>query len=66
MTTNFPNIKLNNRYRRLSNSDVFTGQQILNLLELAKPAMRAIILLDIQETDEPITRLGMYGGIPLN
>lgn len=66
MKVDFPSIKPNNRYRRLSNSDVLTGQQILNLLELATPAMQAFILLSIQETDEPITRLGMYGGIPLN
>lgn len=63
MTTNFPNIKPNNHYRRLSNSDVFTGQQVLNLLELAEPVMQAIILLDIRETDEPINRSGKYGTV---
>lgn len=63
MTTDFPNIKPNNHYRRLSNDNVFTGQQILNLLELAEPVMQAIILFDIKESDEPVNRLGEYGTV---
>lgn len=63
MITEFPNIQPNNHYRRLSNADVFTGQQILNLLEVAESVMQAIILLDIQETDEPINRFGKYGTV---
>lgn len=61
MTTNFPSIKPEKRYMRLSSLGVFSGRQILNLLELAKPVMQAIILLDIQETDEPLSRFGKYG-----
>ena len=61
MTTNFPNIKPEKHYMRLSSRDVFTGQQILNLLELAKPVMQAIILLDILETDESVNCFGKYG-----
>ncbi len=46
---------------RLSSLGVFSGQQILNLLEVAKPKMQAVILFDIQETDKPISRFGKYG-----
>lgn len=63
----FRSVRWNKNYRRLSDpSRVFTGQQIANLLLLAKPAMQAIILLDIQETDDPPThaadRYGVTGG----
>lgn len=51
----FPNIKSEKHYRSLSDDKIFSGKQILNLLELARPIMQAIILLDILETDEPIS-----------
>lgn len=55
-TAKFPAVQWNKNYRRLSDpSRVFTGQQIATLLLLVKPAMQAIILLDIQETDDPPT-----------
>ena len=49
------NIDPNKNYERISNGDVFTGKQIINLLELSKDssALKAIILLDIHETDKP-------------
>ena len=61
MKTDFLNIKPEKHYMRYSGKDVFTGRQILNLLEIAEPVMQAIILLDIVETDEPVNRFGKYG-----
>lgn len=63
MITNFPSIKPEKHYMRLSSMGVFSGQQILNLLKETKsePAMQAFILLDSQETDKPISRFGKYG-----
>ena len=58
------NINPDQNYQRLSNEDVFTGKQILNLLELAKPAMQAIILLSIVKTDKPATRPDSRYGTP--
>ena len=51
------NIDPKKNYERLSNGDVFTGQQVLNLLELSgtKPMMQAIILLDVVATEKPAT-----------
>lgn len=64
MSDKFSNIKLEKRYKRLSNGDVFTGQQVLNLLELAPtPPMQAIILLDIQETEEVASKPGEKYGV---
>ncbi len=48
------NIKADKNYRRY-NGDVLTGKEIQKLLKLATPAMQAIILLDIVETDEKPT-----------
>jgi len=47
------NIDPKQNYERLSNGDVFTGWQVLNLLELSKPEMQAIILLDVVQTERP-------------
>ena len=49
-------INPNQNYQRLSAPWVHTGQQIINLLKLAKaekPIMQIIILLDIEPTDKP-------------
>ena len=48
----FPNVKPEKNYKRISNGDVFTGRQILNLLAISNLQMQAIILLDILETSE--------------
>jgi hypothetical protein len=50
------NIDPKKNYERLSNGDVFTGQQVLNLLGLSNPEMQAIILLDVVPTEKPATR----------
>lgn len=41
-------------YKRLSNGEVLSGEQVILLLQMANPAMQAIILLDIHRTTEPI------------
>lgn len=52
-------------YARLSHpGHVQTGQQILNLLELANPTVQAMLLLDIVETDKPATKPDDKYGIP--
>lgn len=48
----FPNISESKNYKRISNGDVLTGNQVLYLLEIAKPIMQAMILLDIWPTEE--------------
>lgn len=63
MTDKFSNIKPEKNYKRISNGDVFTGQQLLNLLEIASPDMQAIILLDVHETEEEATRPGEKYGV---
>jgi hypothetical protein len=50
------NIDPKKNYERISNRDVFTGQQILNLLGIAYPSTQAAILLDISETDKSADR----------
>lgn len=57
------NINPKKNYRRLSNGHVFTADQITRLLELAKPEMQAVILLDIMPTDEPATNPGSKYGL---
>ena len=47
------NINENQNYKRLSNGDVFTGKQIKELMKLSSNAMQAVILLDIEPTNEP-------------
>lgn len=59
----FSNIKPEKRYKRISNGDVFTGQQLRNLLEIANPTMQAIILLDAQETTEAASKPGEKYGV---
>ncbi len=49
----FPNIHPGKTYRRVSMGRVFTGQQVLNALELAGADAQARILLDLQPTDAP-------------
>lgn len=49
------NIERTKNYQRISTNDVFTGQQVLNLLEISSPILQAILLLGIQETDQPAT-----------
>lgn len=49
------NINPDKNYERIDNGDIFTGKQIVNLLEIASPAMQAIILLGITPTDKPAT-----------
>lgn len=66
MKTDISAIDPRKRYKWSSSDSVFTGQQVLNVLELAKPFMRTIILLDLRETDKPVNRQGRYGRIPLN
>lgn len=51
----FPNIDPSQNYKRISNGHVFTGRQVLNLLEVAPPEIQAVVLLDIWETDSPAT-----------
>ncbi len=67
METNFPNIKpekhYEHLYKHLPCTDVFSGQQILNLLELADPLIQDIILTNLQETNKPVNRLGEYGTV---
>lgn len=46
-------IKVDKNYKNILDDKIFTGQQILNLLSISSPPMRAIILLSIKETDEP-------------
>lgn len=49
-------------WKRLSTGEVFTGKQINNLLALANPTMRAIILLEITETtDAPTDATSRFG-----
>ena len=58
------NINPNRNYKRLSTGWVHTGKQIINLLELAKPELQAIVLLDIIETDEPAGKPDDKYGVP--
>lgn len=49
-------------WKRLSTSEVFTGKQINNLLALANPNMKAMILLGITETtDAPTDATSRFG-----
>ncbi len=63
MTFKFNNIKPDKNYKRISNGDVFTGQQLRNLLQLARPEMQAMILLDVQETQEAASKPGEKYGV---
>lgn len=58
------NIDPTKNYKRLSNGDVFTGQQVLSLLDIAGLDMQAVILLDIVPTDESPTRPDSKYGTP--
>ncbi len=58
-------INPNKNYERISNGHVHTGQQIINLLELATPKMQAIILLDIWMTDKEANYPNDKYGIPI-
>lgn len=49
------NIDPTKNYQRIDNGDIFTGQQVLNLLDIASKTMQAIILLSIAVTDQPAT-----------
>ena len=53
LQADYPNIKETAHYLAHSTGKVHTGLQVLNLLEVAKPVMQAIILMDIEETDAP-------------
>lgn len=48
-------IKSGRNYGRISNGDVLSGRQVLDLLEIANPFQQSIILLDIYETTEEVT-----------
>lgn len=63
MTFKFSNFKPDRNYKRISNGDVFTGQQLRNLLEIANPVMQAVILLDVQETEEMASKPGEKYGV---
>jgi hypothetical protein len=59
MNKYYQNIHTDKNYKNMRDGRVFTGQQTLNLLEVAEeniPVLVAIILLEIQETDEPATQ----------
>lgn len=61
------NIDPEQNYKRISNGDVFTGQQMLNLIEVAEsasPEMLLIVLLDCMPTDELATRPNSKYGTP--
>lgn len=51
-------------YERISTGWVHTGQQIINLLELASPMAQALILLDVWPTDKPAGKPDDRYGIP--
>jgi hypothetical protein len=56
------NIDQAKNYARLSNGHVFTGEQVLRLLEIAPPHTQAVILLDIVLTEkEPTLPDSKYG-----
>ena len=61
------NIDPDQNYKRISNGDVLTGQQFLNLLEVAKQhelvEIQAIILLDCMPTEDPATWPGTKYGV---
>ena len=57
------NIDPQKNYERLANGDVFTGQQILNLLDISEPEMQAVIMLDIFETEKPASRPELKYGV---
>lgn len=58
------NIDPQQNYKRLDTGWIHTGQQIINLLELATPDIQAIILLGIQPTDEAAGKPNDRYGIP--
>lgn len=60
---NMCDIKLDRNYKNILDGKIFTGQQILNLLVLSSPPMQAIILLSIQETDEPADKPKLRYGV---
>lgn len=57
------NIDPDKNYKRPATGEVFSGEQILALLEIAPSKdMEAIILMSIVPTDEPVTRpFSKYG-----
>lgn len=59
----FSNIKLDKNYKRPSTGDVFTGQQLHNLLKLASPTLQAVILLSVEKTTEAATKPGEKYGV---
>lgn len=61
------NVDPERNYKRISNGDVVTGQQMLNILEVAgnaTPEMVIFVLLDYMPTDEPATRPDSKYGTP--
>lgn len=55
----YPNIHPEQNYKNLRDQRVFTGRQILNLLEIAdarNPVLSAILLLEIEPTKEAATQ----------
>lgn len=57
------NINPEKYYIRLDTGHVFSGKQILKLLNISNDSMAAIILLSIQETDLPVTNPNSTYGI---
>lgn len=60
--SDFP-IQPDRNYRRCSDGRVFTGQQVLNILNVANPFLGKMLLDDIEETDEPATNPNSRYGI---
>lgn len=58
------NINPKQNYERISSGHVHTGQQVINLLELASPTMQAIVLLGISATDKPANNPNDKYGLP--
>lgn len=48
-------IRSNQNYKRISNGDVLSGCQVLDLLEIANPTQQAMVLMDISETADAVT-----------
>lgn len=57
------NIDPTKNYEYVARGDVFTGQQILNLLDIAGESMQAVILLSIAVTDQPATEPNSRYGV---
>jgi len=57
------NINPQKNYERIANGDVFTGQQILNVLDISEPEMQTVILLDIFESEKPASHPKLKYGV---